>query len=613
MKDCPVCGFENPDNAAVCQNCQSDFFAGNQQKTEFYKEEKPVFTPGSIISDRYEIVQELGRGGMGIVYLVKDSKLRDRLTALKITHPEIISDPEARQRFKDEAILCLDLLHPNIVRVYNLDEWHKCLYITMEYIEGKTLRQVMDERKDSGSHFSLEETAKITEPLLDALTYAHQTTIHRDIKPENIIILGSFPDIRIKILDFGIAKVMSASRFTRTAQSMGTAYYMSPEQMQGEKYIDHRSDLYSVGMVLYELLTGMIAAGRFKLPCEIVKDLPPDIDCIIEKALSPVPEGRYSSAAQLKQTLLLLPKKAAEEIAAKELNNTVMKLLSKAAFDQAQEKIKQSGLSTNTFLEKVREIKEKYLIHMDKGNSLLSVGDFETAREQFKCALGICPDAEGPYIGIKKVTDAVKIERKKETQLREQEATMELSAKELNNTVMELLSKAAFDQAREEIKQSGLSANTFLEKVREIEEQYLIHMDKGNSLLSAGDFETAREQFNSALGICPGAEGPYIGIKKAADAGTDRDDEIIYENAVMGILLAGKDLAHERPDLDRLRKRLNLSLKGCMEIEDVCLKYYGLKVPPAVDSEFNKKGSNLSEKEKLEKSVQKISKNVPGR
>ncbi|MCD4677405.1 MAG: PEGA domain-containing protein [Desulfobacula sp.] len=306
MKTCPACGQQNKQEASICKNhdCLYIFNSDkDNQKTELYIEEKPFFSPGSFISERYEIVKELGRGGMGIVYLVKDIKLRDREVALKITHPELVSHEEARQRFKDEVILCLELLHPNIVRVNNLDEWNSCLYFTMEYIRGKNLRQFMDDRKNKKLPFTLSETIQLINPLLDALSYAHKTTIHRDIKPENILIQGDFPKINIKVLDFGIAKVLSASRFTRTAQSMGTAYYMSPEQMQGEKNIDHRSDLYSIGMLLYEMITGKIAAGRFKLPSELVEYIPPEIDEIVEKVLSPYPEDRFGNAMEMKTAL----------------------------------------------------------------------------------------------------------------------------------------------------------------------------------------------------------------------------------------------------------------------------------------------------------------------
>jgi uncharacterized protein (TIGR02145 family) len=304
MKDCLVCGHENSDDARTCSNCGSELDPAVRSQKTVLDEDRPVsFSPASLISERYRIVRELGRGGMGVVYLVKDTGLRDRLTALKMIHPELVSHEEARQRFKDEVILCLDLFHPHIVRINNLEESDRLLYFTMEYLQGQSLRQMMDARKDRRPPFSLEETIQVIGQVLDALSYAHQTTIHRDIKPENILVQGEFPDIQVKILDFGIAKILSASRFTRTAQSMGTAYYMSPEQMQGAKHIDHRSDLYAVGMILYEMLTGEIAAGRFDLPGELVSGLPECIDRVVEKVLSTKPEKRHDSAGNLKSEL----------------------------------------------------------------------------------------------------------------------------------------------------------------------------------------------------------------------------------------------------------------------------------------------------------------------
>ncbi|MFH2092706.1 MAG: PEGA domain-containing protein [Pseudomonadota bacterium] len=310
MKLCPVCTTQNQDAAATCENpdCQYGFDSSmNSQKTELFEKQQVFFSDGSFIAERYEIIKELGRGGMGVVYLVKDSKLRGREVALKMTHPELISHDEARQRFIDEVLLCLDLHHPNIVIVYPLEEWNNSLFFTMEYIPGQSLRALMAEKIQTNIVFTLEEAIQVVNPILDALVYAHKTTIHRDIKPENIMIQGDFPDIQVKVLDFGIAKVLSASRFTRTAQSMGTAYYMSPEQMKGAKHIDHRSDLYSVGMILYEMLTGEIAAGLFSLPSQLVKDLPKQTDELFTKTLNPKPEGRYKTAGQMKTALSQVP------------------------------------------------------------------------------------------------------------------------------------------------------------------------------------------------------------------------------------------------------------------------------------------------------------------
>jgi len=198
MKLCPECSHENREGATVCDNCQSELDPTvRSQKTVLDKDRPDSFETDSLISGRYRIVKKLGKGGMGVVYLVKDNKLRDRLVALKMTHPELVSHEEARQRFKDEVLLCLELHHPNIVIVHYLEEWDRLLYFTMEYIQGHSLREIMDARKDKHPPFSLEETARVTGQILDALSYAHQTTVHRDIKPENIMIQGTFPDIQV--------------------------------------------------------------------------------------------------------------------------------------------------------------------------------------------------------------------------------------------------------------------------------------------------------------------------------------------------------------------------------------------------------------------------------
>ncbi len=174
-----------------------------------------------MIAGRYEVVKELGQGGMGVVYLVKDIRLQNRLAALKMIHPQLVENPQARQRFEQEVGTCLDLMHPNIVRVHNLDEWQRLQYFTMEYVEGQSLRQLIKERKAKNPPFTLSETVAVITPLLEALSYAHRHTIHRDIKPENMIVTGELPDVQVKVLDFGIAKkTLSPSRFTMTARTL---------------------------------------------------------------------------------------------------------------------------------------------------------------------------------------------------------------------------------------------------------------------------------------------------------------------------------------------------------------------------------------------------------
>ncbi len=346
-KICPACGHENPADAVVCEGCATPFDAAFYSEETTFQEQMPdSFAPGDLIAGRYLVEKILGQGGMGVVYLVTDSELGDLKVALKMIHPHLVAHPEAAQRFSEEVVLCLKLLHPGIIRVYDLKSWQGLRFFTMEYVAGRSLRDWMEERQasvasdplpdtpapppvipdaDPGSSskdppsvtpgpdpesssnarppFTLAETLAVARPLLKALAYAHQHTVHRDIKPENIMLTGDFPDIGLKILDFGIAKTLSPSRFTQTAQSLGTAYYMAPEQMQGAKTIDHRADLYSVGMVLYEMLTGRKAVGRFKLPGEIIDGLPPELDELTDRALAPEPQDRFADARKMRDAL----------------------------------------------------------------------------------------------------------------------------------------------------------------------------------------------------------------------------------------------------------------------------------------------------------------------
>ena len=304
-KECPACFHENPDDAGVCQSCQTEFDSGfGSEGTKIATGEITGFSKGELIAGRYRVVRELGRGGMGVVYLVNDTELRDRLVALKMVHPNLVAHPEARERFEDEVIIGQELTHSNIIGIHDLKRWEGLRFFSMEYIDGLSLREWLDRRKEEKPPFTLREVVSVIDPLLVALSYAHQLdAIHRDVKPENIMIMGEFPEVQIKVLDFGIAKTLSPSKFTHTAQALGTAYYMAPEQMKGNKNIDHRADLYSVGMILYEMLTGEMAVGRFHLPGELFSDLPRELDDVVEKALAPGPEERFKDAEEMREAL----------------------------------------------------------------------------------------------------------------------------------------------------------------------------------------------------------------------------------------------------------------------------------------------------------------------
>jgi formylglycine-generating enzyme required for sulfatase activity/tRNA A-37 threonylcarbamoyl transferase component Bud32 len=266
------------------------------------------------------MVRELGCGGMGVVYLVRDRLLRGKEFALKAISPTLVDHPEARDRFVREVLAAQELAHESIIRVFGLDEEAGQPFFTMDYVPGRSLRELMEERKKESRTFSLEEANKIMQPVLSALEYAHSRrpiVVHRDVKPENIMVTGEFPDIQVKVLDFGLAKILSPSRFTSSVMSMGTAYYMSPEQLGGKAEVDERSDIFSTGVVLYELLTGKIPSGRFKLPSEIISGLPVALDEVVDKVLQPEPSDRFQSALEMSQGLEeVLPKEQQKEIPA---------------------------------------------------------------------------------------------------------------------------------------------------------------------------------------------------------------------------------------------------------------------------------------------------------
>ena len=265
--------------------------------------------------------RELGRGGMGVVYLVKDQKLHGKEVALKLISADLTDSHQGQERFVQEVLAAQELQHANIVRVFHLDEVAGQSFFTMEYVPGRSLREVVEERKRQGKTFSLKECAAVLMPVLKALHHAHTQTspvIHRDIKPDNIIVTGDFPTPQVKVLDFGLAKMLSPSKLTTTAMTMGTAYYMAPEQVQGAKDIDQRADLFSVGVVFYEMLTGQVPSGRFKLPAEMNPELPAEIDDLMDRVLQQHPNDRYASARELAGALERVVQTADEETRCKE-------------------------------------------------------------------------------------------------------------------------------------------------------------------------------------------------------------------------------------------------------------------------------------------------------
>jgi beta-lactam-binding protein with PASTA domain/predicted Ser/Thr protein kinase len=257
--------------------------------------------PDTVIDGRYRVVKRLGSGGMADVYCAEDSQLGRRV-ALKVLHNRFAEDREFVERFRREASSAAGLQHPNIIAIFDRGEWDGTYYIAMEYVEGRTLKEIIREKGAAPPEAAIDITLQI----LRAARYAHKRgLVHRDIKPHNVLIDH---DGRVRVADFGIARAVT-SDVTETGAIMGTAQYIAPEQAQGHP-VDARSDLYSIGVVLYELLTGRVpfdaetpvTVALMQVneppipPMELKPDLPPALDAIVMRALEKDPARRFADA-----------------------------------------------------------------------------------------------------------------------------------------------------------------------------------------------------------------------------------------------------------------------------------------------------------------------------
>jgi eukaryotic-like serine/threonine-protein kinase len=278
------------------------------------------------LGERYEVGVLLGHGGMADVHVGVDARL-SRQVAIKTLRTDLARDPGFQTRFRREAQAAAGLNHPNIVSVYDTGEetlpWGKVPYIVMEYVQGRTVRDLLRD----GERISIDRALEITSSILSALDYSHrQGLIHRDIKPGNVMLTN---DGTVKVMDFGIARALDDvnSTVTHTSSVLGTAAYLSPEQARGES-VDGRSDLYAVGCLLYELLTGrppfrgetavavayQHAREDALTPSSIVPEIPTSLDSVVMTALAKNPENRYQTAHAMQEDLERV--RAGERVAA---------------------------------------------------------------------------------------------------------------------------------------------------------------------------------------------------------------------------------------------------------------------------------------------------------
>ena len=253
--------------------------------------------PGQVLCQRYELKARIGVGGMGEVFSALD-RVRGEEIAIKVLLPHLLQHSVAQQRFAAEAKISIELAHPNIVNVFDLQREGEYRFLTMELLEGRSLRDWMNSRADSRTPYSVDEVLQLAQAVGGALDYAHKKTVHRDVKPENIWVCENAADgAQYKLMDFGIARLMSNSQMNQTRTAMGTAYYMAPEQLISGVEVDARADQFSLAVVLYELLAGEKPLGRAKSLHERNRKVPKAMSLAIDKALSPRPHERFPSMA----------------------------------------------------------------------------------------------------------------------------------------------------------------------------------------------------------------------------------------------------------------------------------------------------------------------------
>ena len=264
-----------------------------------------AFAPGSVVAGRYEVQSFLGKGGMGAVYRVHDRDLGEGC-ALKILHPILMASGRAVGRFTAEARVARRLTHPGIVRVHDIGRRDGLHYLSMELLEGRSLRTWLMTLRREERLAPVDVTISVGLQVLDALAYAHRTIVHRDIKPENIFLLDAEVGFTVKLLDFGIAKLLDRELLTATRTSMGTAGYMAPEQVEDAATVDCRADLYGVGAVLYEMLSGSEPYGMLAMPSQERPELAAGWDELVLSAMSRDPARRPADAQAMARLLRAL-------------------------------------------------------------------------------------------------------------------------------------------------------------------------------------------------------------------------------------------------------------------------------------------------------------------
>jgi serine/threonine protein kinase/uncharacterized membrane protein YhaH (DUF805 family) len=310
--NCPRCNAENPDDAIYCGNCQAKMkdIAWELTQDDMAGPGKAGGSPGgklldvgSVFADRYGILAVIGEGGMGVVYRALDRVVKKEV-ALKLVRAERLAGADAVPRLIREGATARDIRHPNIVAVYDVGEVRGQPFLSMEYLQGKSLYAWNRERMFAHKECSMKTASRIVEEILQGLDAAHRAgVVHRDLKPENIMLLSEPNDqgVKLKILDFGVARAAGGGDTGATAT--GTIGYMAPEQKRAPDAARPTADLYSLSVIFYELLVDADPEGVWEPPSKGRKDVPPGIDALILKGLSKRPNLRPQSVADYAREL----------------------------------------------------------------------------------------------------------------------------------------------------------------------------------------------------------------------------------------------------------------------------------------------------------------------
>jgi len=305
--ECPKCNFDNPADTNYCSNCGTQIEPSEDisaSRTRTVQTPVKELNRGTTLAGRYEIIEELGRGGMGNVYRVLDNKINEEV-ALKLIKPVIAADKKTIERFRNELKFARKITHKNVCRMYDLNEEKETLYITMEYVPGEDLKSMIRMM----GQLSVGKAISIAKQVCEGLAEAHHLgVVHRDLKPRNIMI---DKEGNSRIMDFGIARSLKTKGITGTGVIVGTPEYMSPEQAEG-KEVDQRSDIYSLGVILFEMMTGRVPfegdtslsiALKHKTeippdPREFNTQIPVDLSRLILRCMEKDKEKRYQGSEE---------------------------------------------------------------------------------------------------------------------------------------------------------------------------------------------------------------------------------------------------------------------------------------------------------------------------